>query len=132
MIDLVSNSWSAVTRVHHTGVVTAHTTVRPSAPNDAVQSLQSDSAAAQKASEAAKQELSSFVLQGFLNAALPKDLVGSEGTGTAGAMWRSLFAQELSKVLVQSGQIDLLGEKPSVSTASTVSAGLDQWKAVIK
>jgi len=72
----------------------------------------------QSAPSSAHSELSSFVLQGFLAAALPKNLVGTEGAGTAGEMWRSLLVQELSKTLVASGQIDLLQQATLTPTAS--------------
>ena len=65
----------------------------------------------------ARVEFSSFVLQGFLEAGLPKDLVGSAGSGTAGTMWRSMLIGELSKVLARTGELDLLAGSQAATQA---------------
>ena len=130
MVDMISSSSSALARLQQSQLTAVDTTVRPAATAAAaLQSLQSSGTASAGISESAKMELSSFVLQGFLKAALPKDLVGSEGVGTAGAMWRSMFAQELAKVIAQNGELNLLGDDKDA--ASTIPDAR-QWKTEIK
>ncbi|MEM7749099.1 MAG: hypothetical protein AAF346_12640 [Pseudomonadota bacterium] len=129
MVDIIGSSGSALARLQQSQLTSADTTIRSAAAAVAAQSSQSAAVGQPGISESAKMELSSFVLQGFLKAALPKDLVGSEGVGTAGAMWRSMFAQELSKVIAQNADLNLLGDKTS---AAPVTPDPRQWKTEIK
>lgn len=129
MVEAVSSSQSVLAQLHQMRAAATAQSARTAAAAGAQQLTHSGGSQASGISHSAQRELSTFVLQGFLDAALPKDLVGSEGTGTAGAMWRSMLSKELSKVLVESGQLNLLQAKPSVTPES---AGIGQWKTQIK
>lgn len=129
MVDTIGSAGSALARLQQSQLTDANTTIRTAAAAVAAQSTQSTGAATPGISESAKMELSSFVLQGFLKAALPKDLVGSEGVGTAGAMWRSMFAQELSKVIARNADLNLLGDK---TNSAPVTPDPRQWKTEVK
>ncbi len=129
MVDSIGSAGSALARLQQGQLTAADTTIRSAAAAVVAQSGNSTGAVPPGISESAKMELTSFVLQGFLKAALPKDLVGSEGVGTAGAMWRSMFAQELSKVIAENADLNLLGDK---TNTAPVTPDPRQWKTEVK
>lgn len=79
-------------------------------------SLRSDaeSAAAVK-SKRASQEFEAFILQTFVESMLPKDAENTYGKGTAGSIWKSMMAEQISGQVARTGGIGIaqhiLGEK---------------------
>ena len=67
------------------------------------------SAASQQASPAgtasktnAYQEFEAFLLQNFIESVLPKDSTGVFGSGTAGEIWKSMFAEHVGREIAHS------------------------------
>lgn len=58
----------------------------------------------------ARQDFTALVLQSFLEAAVPKNLTGSQSPGAASGMWRSLLVEQLAKSVAASGQFDVFGD----------------------
>jgi hypothetical protein len=73
----------------------------------------------------AKVEFASFVLAGFLEAAVPKSFSGEAQGGGAGEMWRSMLVDQLARTLAQSGGFDLFESQPraSMQHASSIHSG---------
>ncbi|WP_230533139.1 rod-binding protein [Microvirga roseola] len=71
-------------------------------------SLKSDagSAEADKA-KAAYQQFEAFVLQTFIESMLPKDAENTFGKGNAGAIWKSMMAEQLGTQIAKSGGIGI-------------------------
>lgn len=57
----------------------------------------------------AREAFTAMVLQGFLDAAIPKSISGAGQSGAANTMWRSLLVEQLAKTVAASGQFDVLG-----------------------
>lgn len=83
-----------------------------------------------RAIDQARQDFTALVLQSFLEAAVPKNLTGSQSPGAAGGMWRSLLVEQLAKSVAASGQFDVFGDvvdqrlvEPSAAQAAPVRRG---------
>ena len=66
----------------------------------------SDSVAVGKARE----DFTAMVLQNFLEAAIPKNLTGSDSAGPANSMYRSLLVEQLAKSVAAAGQFNVFGD----------------------
>lgn len=82
--------------------------IRNSLRNDA------ESAAAEK-SKRTNQEFEAFILQTFVESMLPKNAENTYGKGTAGSIWKSMMAEQISGQVARAGGIGIaqhiLGEK---------------------
>ncbi|HZH11256.1 MAG TPA: rod-binding protein [Microvirga sp.] len=82
--------------------------IRNSLRNDA------ESAAAEK-SKRINQEFEAFILQTFVESMLPKNAENTYGKGTAGSIWKSMMAEQISGQVARAGGIGIaqhiLGEK---------------------
>jgi Rod binding domain-containing protein len=59
------------------------------------------------AAHAAAQEFEAFVLQSFIEAMLPRNAESVFGSGTSGAFWKSMLAEQLAKELTRSGGVGI-------------------------
>ncbi len=65
--------------------------------------LTADTPAAQSAAKLkAYKEFEAFLLQSFIESILPKDSAGYFGGGTAGEIWKSMFAEHVGRELAES------------------------------
>jgi peptidoglycan hydrolase FlgJ len=69
--------------------------------------LSAPRSAPEETQSAALRELESFTLSRFVEAMLPSAEAGFFGTGTGGEVWRSMTADQLGKVLADSGATGL-------------------------
>jgi hypothetical protein len=58
-------------------------------------------------SAAAYQKFEAFLLQTFVEAMLPKDASNVYGSGTAGDIWRSMFAEHIANELAESAKLGI-------------------------
>ncbi|MEJ2124132.1 MAG: rod-binding protein [Alphaproteobacteria bacterium] len=58
-------------------------------------------------SAAAYQKFEAFLLQTFVEAMLPKDATNVYGSGTAGDIWRSMFAEHIADELATSAKLGI-------------------------
>jgi flagellar protein FlgJ len=58
-------------------------------------------------SAAAYQKFEAFLLQTFVEAMLPKDASEVYGSGTAGDIWRSMFAEHIANELAESAKLGI-------------------------
>jgi hypothetical protein len=56
---------------------------------------------------AAYQKFEAFLLQTFVEAMLPKDATNVYGSGTAGDIWRSMFAEHIANELSESAKLGI-------------------------
>lgn len=56
---------------------------------------------------AAYQKFEAFLLQTFVEAMLPKDASNVYGSGTAGDIWRSMFAEHIANELAESAKLGI-------------------------
>jgi hypothetical protein len=77
----------------------------------------------------ALQDFEAVVLQSFITSMLPEDAEGVYGEGTAGSVWKSMLAEQISKQMAKSGGIGIadrilasgnspLGKKPGLDLAA--------------
>ena len=102
-------------------------TGNPASPTRATGASQIAKPADARAVSQARQDFTAMVLQSFLEAAVPKNLTGSQSPGAAGGMWRSLLVEQLAKSVAASGQFDVFGDvvdqrlvEPSAAPAAPV------------
>lgn len=74
--------------------------IRNSLRNDA------ESAAAEK-SKRTNQEFEAFILQTFVESMLPKNAENTYGKGTAGSIWKSMMAEQISGQVARAGGIGI-------------------------
>ena len=67
----------------------------------------SHSATGNDKSAAAYQKFEAFLLQTFVEAMLPKDASNVYGSGTAGDIWRSMFAEHIANELAASTKLGI-------------------------
>ncbi len=65
-------------------------------------------------------EFEAMALQMLLNASMPKDMGKMFGSGAAGKFWRSTLVEHVSRMIVESGQLNLLDD--GVKNAGTDAA----------
>ncbi|MGI9479842.1 MAG: hypothetical protein ACR2PI_24285 [Hyphomicrobiaceae bacterium] len=58
----------------------------------------------------AREDFTAMVLQNFLEAAIPKNLTGSDASGPANSMYRSLLVEQLAKSVAAAGQFNVFGD----------------------
>ncbi|MFY0610936.1 MAG: hypothetical protein JXQ99_05375 [Hyphomicrobiaceae bacterium] len=58
----------------------------------------------------AREDFTAMILQNFLEAAIPKDLTGSDSPGAANSMYRSLLVEQLAKSVAVSGQFNVFND----------------------
>ena len=105
-------------------------TSNPESPNRAAGAAQVGKPGDARAISQARQDFTALVLQSFLEAAVPKNLTGSQSPGAAAGMWRSLLVEQLAKSVAASGQFDVFGDvvdqrlvEPSAAPAAPVRRG---------
>ncbi|MGO4573404.1 rod-binding protein [Microvirga sp. 2TAF3] len=57
--------------------------------------------------KAAYQEFEAFVLQSFIESMLPKDAENTFGKGNAGAIWKSMMAEQLGAQIAKAGGVGI-------------------------
>ena len=67
----------------------------------------SGSPAAGSVQRAVAEEFEAFVLQNFIEAALPRDAESVFGRGTSGTFWKSMMAEQLARELSRSGGVGI-------------------------
>ena len=109
----------------------------PTAPSSGANLVSSASATGNTASRSAqpadvravrqaREDFTAMVLQSFLEAAVPKNLTGTESPSAASGMWRSLLVEQLAKSVAASGQFNVFGDvadqrlvEPTASSAAS-------------
>ena len=103
----ILNGWEAVSAPT---AASSHASSVSRATETANVAAQKSQQADVRAVRQAREDFTAMVLQSFLEAAVPKNLTGTENPSAAGGMYRSLLVEQLAKSVAASGQFNVFGD----------------------